>query len=260
VNKLTDKVAIVTGAGRGIGRAIALRFAQEGAQVVTADIEAATAHGTATAVEALGRRSLPLRVDLGEIADIHTLVARTLETFGRIDVLVNNAGVTKALNLFDITPQDWDWMHRINARGAFFCLQAVARQMVKQQYGKIVNIASIAGKGYRDTANIAYAASKGAVIVMTQVASQQLASANINVNAICPGPTQTTMLQGVEHDRSRQRGIPLQEIEQHRIATIPLKRANTPEDIAALAAFLASDEAQNITGQAISVDGGLMGH
>jgi NAD(P)-dependent dehydrogenase (short-subunit alcohol dehydrogenase family) len=260
MDRLADKVAIVTGAGRGMGRAIALRFAQEGAHVVTADIVAATAQETAAAVEALGRRSLPLRVDLGEMTDIQTLVTRALETFGRIDILVNNAGVTKALDLFDITPEDWDWMHRVNAKGVFFCLQAVAREMVKQRYGKIVNIASIAGKGYRYTSNIAYAASKGAVVVMTQVAAQLLASHNINVNAICPGATQTEMLQNIQRDRSSQRGIPVEELEQRGAASIPLGRANTPEDIAALAVFLASDESLNMTGQAINVDGGLIVH
>jgi NAD(P)-dependent dehydrogenase (short-subunit alcohol dehydrogenase family) len=132
--------------------------------------------------------------------------------------------------------------------------------MVKQRSGKIVNIASIAGKGYRYTSNVAYAASKGAVVVLTQVAAQLLASHNINVNAICPGATQTEMLRSIQHDRSTQRGIPVEELERRGMAAIPLGRANTPEDIAALAVFLASDEAQNITGQAINVDGGLLVH
>jgi NAD(P)-dependent dehydrogenase (short-subunit alcohol dehydrogenase family) len=121
MGRLADKVAIVTGAGRGMGRAIALRFAQEGAHVVAADIVAASAQETAAAIEALGRRSLSLRVDLGAVTDIQTLVTRPLETFGRIDILVNNAGVTKALDLFDITPEDWDWMHRVRMpKGCFF--------------------------------------------------------------------------------------------------------------------------------------------
>lgn len=260
MSRLADKVAIVTGAGRGMGRAIALRFAQEGAHVITADIDAATAQEAAAAVEALGRRSLPLRVDLGEVTDIHTLVTQALEMFGRIDILVNNAGVTKALGLFDITPEDWDWMHRVNARGVFFCLQTVARQMARQRYGKIVNIASIAGKGYRYTSNAAYAASKGAVVVLTQVAAQLLAEHNINVNAICPGMTLTEMLQGIQRDRSAQHGVPLEELARRGAASIPLGRANTPEDIAALAVFLASDESQNLTGQAINLDGGLVVH
>ena len=117
--RLADKIAIITGAGRGMGRAIALRFAQEGAHVVVADINAEPVHATAAAVEALGRHSVPLRVDMGEVADIDTLIRRTLDTFGRLDILVNNAGVTKALDLFDITPDDWDWMHRVNARRLF---------------------------------------------------------------------------------------------------------------------------------------------
>lgn len=258
--RLAEKIALVTGAGRGMGRAIALRLAQEGAHVVTADIDATTAQETAAAVEALGRQSLPVQVDLGQMEAITALVARAVETFGRLDILVNNAGVTKALDLFEVTPEDWDWMHRVNAKGVFFCMQAVARQMVRQQYGKIVNIASIAGKGYRYTSNIAYAASKGAVVVMTQIAALQLAAHQINVNAICPGLTQTEMLHSIHRDRAAQRGIALDELERRGIASVPLQRANTPEDIAALAAYLVSDEARNITGQAINIDGGLVVH
>ena len=260
MQRLSDKVAIVTGAGRGMGRAISLRLAEEGAHIVTADIDAATAHDTAAVVEGLGRQSLPVTADLGAVEDIEALVTRALETFGRIDILVNNAGVTKALDLFEVKPEDWDWMHRINAKGVFFCLQRVAREMTRQEYGRIINIASIAGKGYRYTSNIAYAASKGAVVVMTQVAALQLAQYNINVNAICPGMTQTEMLRGIQRDRSEQRGVSIDELQQRGAASSPLQRANTPEDIAALAAFLASDDARNMTGQAINVDGGLVVH
>ena len=120
MKRVVDKVAIVTGAGRGIGRAISLALAQEGAHVVVADIDGATAHETADAVEALGCKSLPLHVDLGSIDDIEILVTRTVERFGRIDILVNNAGVTRAIDTFDISPEDWDWIHRVNARGTFF--------------------------------------------------------------------------------------------------------------------------------------------
>ncbi len=222
VKRLADKVAIVTGAGRGMGQAISLRLAQEGAHVVAAEIDAAAAHETAAAVEALGTRSLPVPADLGAVEDIETLVTRAVETFGRVDILVNNAGVTRAIDLFDITPDDWDWMHRVNAKGVFFCLQRVAREMVKQESGKIVNIASIAGKGYRYTSNIAYAASKGAVVIMTQVAAQQLARHNINVNAICPGGTQTEMLRGIQRDRSAQRGVSIEELERRGAESIPL--------------------------------------
>ena len=243
-----------------MGRAIALRLAQEGAHIVAADIDAQTAHDTAAAVEALGRSSLPLDADLGAEASIDALVARAMDTFGRIDILINNAGVTRAMDLFEVTPDDWDWMHRVNARGVFFCMQAVAREMVKRESGKIVNIASVAGKGYRYTSNIAYAASKGAVVVMTQVAGQQLARYNINVNAICPGLTQTEMWQGIQRDRSAQRGVDIAVLEEQAAASIPLRRANAPEDIAAMAAFLASDDARNITGQAINVDGGIVVH
>lgn len=260
MERLADKIAIVTGAGRGMGRAIALRLAEEGAHIVAADIDAQTAHDTAASVEALGRRSLPLEADLGATASIEALVVRALETFGRIDILVNNAGVTKALDIFEVTPDDWDWMHRVNARGVFFCMQTVAREMVKQESGKIINIASVAGKGYRYTSNIAYAASKGAVMIMTQVAGQQLARHNTNVNAICPGATQTEMFQSILRDRSAQRGVDMEALASQGTASIPLQRDNTPENIAAMAAFLASDDARNITGQAINLDGGMTVH
>src|SRR6516164_3339175 len=134
---------------------------------------------------------------MASVADINALVDKTMATFGRVDILVNNAGVTRSLGFFDVTEADWDWMYSINARGLFFCMQRVAREMIKQQSGKIVNIASIAGKGFRGTSNIAYAGTKGAVIAMTRIAASQLARYNINVNAICPGATRTHLYETI---------------------------------------------------------------
>jgi NAD(P)-dependent dehydrogenase (short-subunit alcohol dehydrogenase family) len=166
--------------------------------------------------------------------------------------------VTKALGIFDISESDWDWMHSVNLKGLFFCLQRVAREMARRKQGKIVNIASIAGKGYPGTSNAAYAASKGGVIALTTVAAQLLGPDNINVNAICPGVTRTDMFQRLATERARQRGVPLAEIIKAREETIPIRRSNTPDDIAMMAVFLASEESANVTGQAINVDGGLM--
>lgn len=246
--KLEHKVAIVTGAGRGIGRAIAERFAAEGARVVIAEIDPDTG---AEAARSLGNRATFIETDLADISAIDALVARTVADHGGLDILVNNAGVTRKLDFFEVTPEDWDWMHGVNARGVFFCMQRAAREMARSGHGKIVNIASIAGKGYPGTSNIAYAASKGAVIAMTRVGASQLARHNINVNAICPGVTRTPLAEKV---LAANGGEMLRQVEQ----TIPLRRANRPEDMANMAAFLASAEADNITGQSFNVDGGLM--
>jgi len=253
--KLEDKVAIVTGAGRGMGGAIARRFAGEGAHVAVAEIDEVSAHET---FEAINRRGILVMTDMSSVAEINALVDKTVAQFGRVDILVNNAGVTKSLGFFDVTEADWDWMHSINARGVFFCMQRVAREMVKQRSGKIVNIASIAGKGFRGTSNIAYAGTKGAVIAMTRIGASQLARDNINVNAICPGATRTHLYETIQNEIIAKRGITADEAQRRMDEQIPLGRSNSPDDIANMACFLASAEADNITGQSFNVDGGLM--
>ena len=255
---LKDKIAIVTGAGTGMGKAIALRYAREGAHVVAAEIDAASGQQTAAEVSAHDRRGLFVRTDMGKVADINALVAKAVETFDQIDILVNNAGVTKSLGFFDVTEADWDWIHSVNAKGVFFCMQAVAREMMKRNQGKIINTASIAGKGFRGTSNIAYAGSKGAVIAMTRIGASQLAKYNINVNAICPGATRTSMYERIMKQITEREGITEEQAIARMDVSIPLRRSNTPDDIANMAAFLASDEARNITGQSFNVDGGLM--
>ena len=255
---LTDKIAIVTGIGAGMGKAIALRFAREGAHIVGAEIDAASGQQTAAEVGAHDRRCLLVQTDMGKVADINAMVAKGIETFGQIDIVVNNAGVTKSLGFFDVTEADWDWMHSVNAKGVFFCMQAVAREMVKRNQGRIINIASIAGKGFRGTSNISYAGSKGAVIAMTRIGASQLAKYNINVNAICPGATRTTLYDRIMKQITEREGLTDAQVIERMDASIPLRRSNTPDDIANMAAFLASDEARNITGQSFNVDGGLM--
>ena len=258
VTDLADRVAIVTGAGHGIGRAIALALAGAGAQVAAADVDAGAAKATADAVAALGAPGLALDIDVGDLAAIDRMVRQVLAAFGRIDVLVNNAGVTRRALIMDLTEADWDRIFRVNAKGVFFCLQRVAREMIPRRRGSIINVASIAGKGYAGTSNAIYAASKGSVISLTRTAAQQLARHDINVNAICPGVTVTALSEANVAVRARDEGVSVEEMKRRRNAVIPLGRANEPEDVAALAVFLASPAARNITGQSLNVDGGLV--
>jgi NAD(P)-dependent dehydrogenase (short-subunit alcohol dehydrogenase family) len=186
------------------------------------------------------------------------MVARTIAELGRLDIIVNNAGVTRYADIMDLNEADWDRIHRVNAKGVFFCLQRAAREMMKTGGGRIINIASISGRGYAGASNAAYAASKGAVIALTKMAAQQLGRYNINVNAICPGVTRTELGARNAATRAAARGITVEELQAEQEAGIPIRRANTPEDIAAMAVFLASPGARNITGQSYNVDGGLV--
>lgn len=255
---LAERVAIVTGAGNGIGSATALALAKAGAHVAAADADGRAAKATADAIAVLGRQSLALDTDVGDVAAIDHMVSRVMATFGRIDILVNNAGVTRRAYIMDLTEADWERITRVNAKGVFFCLQRVAREMIPRAGGVIVNIASIAGKGYAGTSNAIYAASKGSVISLTRIAALQLARHNINVNAICPGTTVTALSEGNLAARAREEGLSVEDMTRRRNAGIPLGRPNEPEDVAALAVFLASPAARNITGQSVNVDGGVI--
>jgi NAD(P)-dependent dehydrogenase (short-subunit alcohol dehydrogenase family) len=254
---LEGKVALVTGAGAGIGRAIALALAREGASLAAADIDAAAAQKTAS--DAAGNRGLGIEADCGDVGSIDQMVSRVAKELGHIDIIVNNAGVTRFSYIMDLTEADWDRIHRVNAKGVFFCLQRAAKEMIAQKSGgRIINIASISGRGYAGASNAAYAASKGAVIALTKMAAQQLGRYDINVNAICPGVTRTELGQRNSVGRAAARGITVEELQAEQEAGIPIGRANTPEDIAAMAVFLASPGARNITGQSYNVDGGLV--
>jgi NAD(P)-dependent dehydrogenase (short-subunit alcohol dehydrogenase family) len=260
---LQDKVVLVTGAGAGIGRATALAMAALGAAVAAADIDLAAAERTATAAAGNAGRAIVLEADCGSVASIDAMVARTVAELGRLDIIVNNAGVTRYAPIMELTEADWDHIHRVNAKGVFFCLQRAAREMIAQHQrdgsgGRIINIASISGRGYPGASNAAYAASKGAVIALTKTAAQQLGRYNINVNAICPGVTRTELGARNAVARAAERGITTAQLEAQQEAVIPIGRANLPEDIAAMAVFLASPGARNITGQSYNVDGGLV--
>ena len=253
--EIHQQVAIVTGAAKGIGASISRALAAAGARVVCADIDGKAAGNIA---KELGGDCMPLTVDVGDVNAIETMLDQTMEQFGQLNTIVNNAGVTRSAYIMDLTESDWDRIHQVNARGVFFCLQGAARRMIEGDGGRIINIASIAGRGYAGTSNAAYAASKGAVISLTKTAAQQLAKHDITVNAICPGVTRTELLEQIFTTIEESQGISKAEAEARAARPIPLQRINEPEDIAAMAIFLASPGARNITGQAYNVDGGLI--
>ena len=256
--QLSKQVALVTGAGQGIGKATAITLAEAGADIVAVDINRERVKETAAAVTPLGRKCLAIEADLGSLSDIERMVAEAIAVFGKIDILVNNAGVTRRAYIMDLTEADWDHIHRVNSKGLFFCLQRVAREMIPHRSGRIINIASIAGKGFLGTSNAIYAASKGAVISLTKTAAQQLGRHDINVNAVCPGIVRTRLYLDLVETIAQKEGVRSEEIERRYVEGVPLRRANEPEDIAAMVLFLASPGARNITAQSFNVDGGLI--
>ena len=250
-----DKAVLITGAGSGIGEACAHAFATAGARLALADIDRAAAERVAAACGG----ATVIQADCGDVASIEAMVDAAVEALGGIDAAVNNAGVTRHADIMELTEADWDRIHRVNAKGVFFCLQTVARRMIEQgRGGRIVNIASIAGRGFKGTSNAAYAASKGAVISLTRTAAQQLGRYDINVNAVCPGVTFTALVEQLVRDRSAARGISAEEMRRNMEAPIPIGRGNDPADIAELCVFLTGPGSRNVTGQAWNVDGGLI--
>ena len=260
---LDGRVALVTGGGRGIGRAIALRYAREGAAVAIADLNEANARVVAHEAAALGVRAVPIRADVTRAADVREMVGRTVAELGRIDVLANNAGVVRVERLLDVTEEHWDFIMNVNARAVFFVLQAVARQMKDQSpgpdglRGRIINTASIAGRPGGRPMFVPYAASKAAVISITHSAAAALAP-DVTVNAVCPGAVETNMWEQIDAEWGELEGRQKGEVWQQRIAPIPLGRPETPEDVAGLFLFLAGPDGGYMTGQSIAVDGGLV--
>jgi len=264
--RLRDRVAMVTGGGRGIGRAIAICMAREGAHVVIPDVNLAGAKAVAGEVQKLGRRSLALKADVTSEKSVKAMVAKALKAFGRVDILVNNAGIQAppGMPFTRNTPKDWDLVYDVNVKGIFLMSKAVAPSMIKRTYGKIVNIASIAGQLPSPTSP-PYSVSKAGAIVITKVMARDLAPHNINVNAICPGFLWTPFwhvlsreIRRVDPSYAKMRD---REVFEARMkAGTPLKREQTPEDIGWAAVFLCSEEARNITGQSLNVDGGVYMH
>jgi NAD(P)-dependent dehydrogenase (short-subunit alcohol dehydrogenase family) len=255
--ELAGRVAIVTGAGRGIGRATALELARMGADVVVAELDRAGAEGTAAEVKGLGRRALVVPTDVTKRADLAAMVERTRAELGRIDVLVNNAGIYRAARALDVTEEHWDAIMTINARAVFFASQAVLPVMIAQRRGSIVSLASMAGK-IGSATNLPYNASKAAVISITRSLALAHAADGIRVNCVCPGFVETDMWTAVARDQGALVGVSPEEFTSRRLAQVPLGRMERPQDVANVIAFLASDRAEYMTGQALSVDGGLV--
>jgi meso-butanediol dehydrogenase / (S,S)-butanediol dehydrogenase / diacetyl reductase len=254
---LRDKVAVVTGAGRGLGRGIALRFAKEGAHLALVDIDRAAAEAVAAEIRETGGRARVHVADVSDATDAQRSVVKAVEEYGRIDILVNNAGKADPKAILDITPKDWDELFNLNTRGLFFCLQEGARQMVKQgRGGKIINMGTISAK-FGNVRHPHYGASKAAVISITYSAALLLAPYKINVNAMCPGIMDTQAWVEVDRAITTARGEPAGSEWKRAVATVPLGRAGTPADVAGVATFLASPDSDYVTGQTINVDGGI---
>jgi NAD(P)-dependent dehydrogenase (short-subunit alcohol dehydrogenase family) len=253
--QLKGKVALITGAGRGIGRGIALALAREGATVVVSDVHRLLAEDVAHAVEEAGREALAVTLDVSKSDEVTDQVHHVLRTCGQIDVLVNNAGILKLAQVVDMTEADWDAVLSVNLKGAFLCCRAVAPHMIARRSGKIVNISSGAGK--RGSAGKAhYVVSKFGLIGLTQCLAAELAPYNVNVNAVCPGIVDTYIWRELLTPYyAALEGLPADEAFDRIVSRIPLGRPQTPEDIGNLVVFLASEKSRNITGQAISVTG-----
>ena len=245
--RLQDRVAIITGGAKGIGKATALKMAHEGALVIVLDILSEEASRVADELNSLGVKARAMTADVSKKNEVDQMVEQTLKQFGRVDILVNNAGIVRPALLEDVKEEDWDKVVSVNLKGTFFCTQAVLPTMKKNKYGKIVNIGSRASLGKSD--RTVYAATKAGLIGVTRTWALELAPHNINVNYVGPGPIATELFKSVNPEGSEKtKAI---------ISAIPLQRMGQPQDVANLVSFLASDEASFITGQTIFICGGI---
>lgn len=249
---LSGKITIVTGARRGIGRGIALVLAKAGADVVVSDINLEDCQKVVEEIEGLGQKGLAVKCDVTQKSEVDEMVKKTVDEFGKIDILVNNAGILGGFKPFlEMTEEEWDKVLDVNLKGQFLCAQAAAKEMVKNKWGRIINITSIAsgqvGIGYPLIAH--YCASKGGITAMTEALALELSPLGINVNAIGPGVIETAMTKDMLADEKTEQGM---------LARLPKGRVGQPEDIGAAAVFLASNEADYVTGATLFVDGGWL--
>jgi 3-oxoacyl-(acyl-carrier-protein) reductase len=244
-NLLSGRTALVTGCGRGIGKAIALTLARAGADIVVNDIDQETAENLAAEITGLDRKTLICCGSVGSRTDVEAMFTKIKDEFKHLDILVNNAGITRDNMLTKMTDQEWDQVMDVNLKGVFYCTRAAAGMMKEQAYGKIVNLTSVTALT-GNVGQVNYAASKAGVIGMTKTLARELARYQVTINAVAPGFIDTPMTAAIP-----------EEIKQMIVRGIPLGRAGSPEDVANLVKFLASDEATYITGQVISCNGGL---
>ena len=241
----TGKVAVITGASRGIGRSIALALASKGAKIVAVDLDLAATESVVAELKSLGAEAVAVEGNVTKAADAEKMIDTAVESFGRVDILVNNAGIARDQLLMRMKRSDWDLVLEVNLTGAFTCTQAVLRPMMRQRSGRIISISSVVGQmGNAGQAN--YAASKAGLIGFSRAIAREVASRNVTVNVVAPGLIDTDMT----------RALP-ESVQRDWLSKVPLGRFGTPEDVAAAVAFLASDEAAYITGQVLAVNGGM---
>ncbi len=248
--RLDGKLAVITGSARGIGREIALCFARAGANIVIADVVTSEMEATTLEIKKLGREAISIKTDVSKKQDVERMINLVIERFERIDVLVNNAGMVNHAPLLEMSEEAWDRVIAVDLKGVFLCTQSVAKHMIKQRYGKIINIASTTGLGSFDPGTANYASAKAGVIQLTKSSAKELGPYSINVNAVAPGLILTDIVKG---NRTPEQ---LEELIERRKERSVLGRVGTPQDIANLALFLAWDGSSFISGQVIASDGG----
>jgi len=246
VSSLKGKRVIVTGAGSGIGKAIARKFAEAGALIAVCDVNEETAQVVAKEIEIIGAKAIPYKIDVGNFTEVAEIMEKIVQDFGTIEILINNAGITKDTLLLRMKEEDFDNVIRVNLKGTFNFTRACVKYLLKERWGRIINIASVIGE-MGNIGQTNYAAAKAGIIGLTKATAKEIASRNITVNAIAPGYIKTPMTESLPEN-----------VRQEFIKVIPLGREGTPEDVANLCLFLASEEASYITGQVIRVDGGML--
>ena len=259
---LAGKVAIITGGASGIGKGITLALANAGANAVICDMAYERAIKLEREIKASGHEAFAIKADVTKSDEVNGMVRKTVESYGKLDILVNNAGIIRMAPIAQFDEKDWDLVFNVNIKGVFLCCKAAAPYMIKQKSGKIINVSSVSGKSggaaHAGFGFTAYIASKFAAIGFTQNLAKELAQHNINVNAVCPGFLQTDMQDAITASLAQRAGLTPEEFTARKVAElVPLGRPQTPEDVGNLVVFLVSENAKNITGASVHVDGGM---